>query len=174
MAGAPRGDCGDPYRPGWYGTWLTCALAFKLAPTLWALHLRVRLGLGHRATALGVSTIFLAASGLMLPYTRFRVPHSLGIAGDEPHYLTVTANLLSGGGFWVGKAYTNGTFARVFGSAIPYSQWRAHTGLTVTGHFGSGHDLGLSLFALPFFAAGGTKAVMIAMAFVAGLAVYET
>lgn len=157
---------------GWYGGWLTGAVAVKLIPLLWALVLRVRSGLGDRLTALAVASTFLVSSVIMLPYTRFSVPSSVGVTGDEPHFLTVSANLLAGGGFWVGKAYFNGIAARVYGAPLPLSLGQVVR--TATGHYASGHDLGVPLLALPFYALGGTKAVMIAWALIAALAVYET
>lgn len=159
--------------PIWYGGWLTGAIVVKLIPLFWALYLRVPSGLGDRLAALATSSVFLVTSLVMLPYTRFTVAGSAGVTGDEPHYLTVAANLLKGGGFWVGKAYSGHLFASIYGRSIPYSQWRLQVGRTVGGHYGPGHDLGVSLLAVPFYAAGGTKAVMIAMAVVATVTVYE-
>lgn len=162
--------------PSWTPAWLTGAIAVKTLACLAAIVTASKVRESARWVGVALSAQFLNVSLVTLPYTRYPgMPNFLGLTGDEPHYLALTAALLYDRSFYVGRIYRSPIFLRINGAYIPYrGGWQYQTRYVGNGHYALAHDFGLSILAVPLFALGGKLAVMVAMAVLAAATVYLT
>lgn len=152
--------------------WLTLAIGCKLGVGLWVLAEAMRAGLSDRAAAAAFAGLAMFLSLLTLPSERQVAGTHVQLTGDEPHYVTAAASLLRDHDFFVDDQYTDGTFVEIYGAPTSRNG-SGHAVPAQHGHEAPAHDLGLSLLAVPFYAAAGTLGVVVAMAIAAGLLVRE-
>jgi hypothetical protein len=151
---------------------LTLAIGCKLGVGLLVLHLAMRARLSDRAAAAALAGLALFFFLLTLTYGRVVAGNRIQLTGDEPHYLTVTASLLTDHDYYVDNQYTDGTFVQIYGAPIDRGG-SGHAVPAKNGREAPAHDLGFPTLAVPFYAMGGVPGVVVAMAIAASLLVRE-
>jgi hypothetical protein len=113
----------------------------------------------------GVARAFVPTVALLYAGAAWRVQHTVGPEGDEPHYLMVSDSLLRDHDLSLEDDYREGRYASFFskGPLAPHYRVRGRHG-----EIYSLHAVGLSLLILPAYAVGGYPAASF---FMAGLGV---
>ncbi|MBO0728174.1 MAG: hypothetical protein J2P57_02875 [Acidimicrobiaceae bacterium] len=148
-----------------YAAWLTVAVFGKLGASLLALGIAVRHSPRDWHVALAIAMLGMICYFLTIPYTRLgtSVTHAVELAGDEPHYMVVTASLVRDHDIFVEDEYRQ----KVYFAWYPSDLGAGHSSPARDGHRASFHDIGLPLLSAIPFAIGGWQLVLFAIAMVA-------
>jgi hypothetical protein len=135
----------------------------------------VRLGmltsLRWPAVSLGRKTAFACALAVYL-FAGYRSLHTIGLGGDEPHYLVITQSLLLDGDLRIENNHARGDYRQYFGGPLRPDYLKRG----VDGEIYSIHAPGLPALALPAFALAGAWGVVAFIALcgaLAALAVFD-